>query len=143
MMANSQRVVSSTKSKRRSDGGDSLCVVSVVDDDAAIRDALADLFDSVGYRTCTFENAESFLDSPAAETSRVLITDIQMQGMDGLALLAQVAGFRRHLPVIIITGKPDTELQRRAHESGCAAFLRKPFDSAQLLEQVQATVGCA
>lgn len=117
------------------------CVVSVVDDDVAIRDALADLFDSAGYRTCTFEDAEAFLGSDAARTSGVLITDIQMSGMDGIALMSRVAGFARRLPVIVITGRPDEESRRRARAGGCAAFLRKPFDPASLLGHVEAALG--
>ena len=125
---------------KRSEAKAERCVVSVVDDDAAIRHALADLFDSAGYRTCTFEDAEAFLESGEADTTGVLITDIQMSGMDGIALMSRVARFTRRLPVIVITGRPDEELRRRAKAGGCSAFLRKPFDPASLLDYVEAAL---
>jgi FixJ family two-component response regulator len=57
-------------------------IVSVIDDDAGTRDALADLFDTVGYQTYKFNDAEDFLRSGAAHVSGVLITDIQLDGID-------------------------------------------------------------
>lgn len=115
-------------------------IVSVVDDDGALCDALADLFDAAGYRTRKFNDAEGFLSSGAAQGSSVLITDIQLDGMDGLALMTIVADLAQRLPVIVITGRPEEEFRRRANAQGCAAFLRKPFDPVSLLGHVEAAL---
>jgi FixJ family two-component response regulator len=114
-------------------------IVSVVDDDAGFLDSLVDLIESAGYRAYRFSAAEDFLSSDAARSSDLLITDIQMGGMDGLALMDAIAGLRR-LPVIVITAHPEKDLRRRAIAKGCAAFLSKPFDPGILLSQVEAAI---
>jgi FixJ family two-component response regulator len=116
-------------------------IVSVIDDDAAVREALVDLFESASYRTCKFNDAEDFLRSGAVHVSSVLVTDMQLTGIDALTLMNLVAGTR--LPVIIITGRPEETLRLRATSKGCAAFLRKPFEPASLLCHVEAALGHA
>jgi FixJ family two-component response regulator len=113
--------------------------VSVVDDDVALCEALADLFESAGYQTYTFNGASEFLSSGAAQVSSVLITDIQMSGIDGLTLMDLVANVAP-LPVIVITSLPEKELRLRATSKGCAAFLHKPFDPASLLSHVEVAI---
>jgi FixJ family two-component response regulator len=118
--------------------GDS-AIVSVVDDDFGFCEALADLFESAGYQAYAFSSAAEFLSSGAAQASDVLITDIQLEGIDGLTLMDLVAKIAR-LPVIVITARPEEEFRIRATSKGCAAFLRKPFDSALLLGYVAAAL---
>jgi FixJ family two-component response regulator len=113
--------------------------VSLVDDDVVFLHALADLFESAGYQTHIFSGAEDFLNSDAAQFTDVLITDIQMSGLDGLALMDRVAEVA-YLPVIVITGRPEKELRLRATSKGCVAFLRKPFDPVSLLCHVEAAI---
>jgi FixJ family two-component response regulator len=114
-------------------------IVSVVDDDAGFLNSLVDLIESAGYRAYKFSAAEDFLSSGAAHFSDLLITDVQMGGMDGLALMDAIAALRQ-LPVIVITAHPEKELRRRAIAKGCAAFLSKPFDPGILLSQVEAAI---
>jgi FixJ family two-component response regulator len=114
-------------------------VVSVVDDDAAFLDSLADLIESAGYRTYRFSGAEDFLNSGAVLFSNVLITDVQMDGIDGLTLMDRVAEIAK-LPVIVMTGQQEKELRLRATSKGCAAFLPKPFDAEFLLSCLDAVV---
>lgn len=114
-------------------------VVTVVDDDFGFCEALADLFESAGYRTYTFSGAADFLSSGAIQTCDVLITDIQLGGMDGLALMDQVAKVVR-IPIIVITARTEEDLRIRATSKGCAAFLRKPFDPGVLLGHVAAAL---
>jgi FixJ family two-component response regulator len=114
-------------------------IVSVVDDDLALLDAVADLIESAGYQTYKFSGAEAFLNSGAAKFSDLLITDIHMDGLDGLTLMDRVADVAR-LPVIIVTGQSENELRVQATSKGCAAFLRKPFDPASLLCHVEAAI---
>jgi FixJ family two-component response regulator len=114
-------------------------VVSVVDDDVAFLDSLADLIESAGYRTYRFSGAEDFLNSGAVRFSNVLITDVQMDGIDGLTLMDRVAEIAK-LPVIVMTGQHGKEMRQRAASKGCAAFLPKPFDAESLLSCLEAAV---
>jgi CheY-like chemotaxis protein len=62
----------------------------------------------------------------------VILSDINMPGIDGLELLRQTKELRPELPVLIVTAYADEERQRRAAELGAAAFLAKPIDFAAL-----------
>lgn len=113
-------------------------LVSIVDDDAAMRAALSDLLDSAGCEPRAFSSSEQFLGSDAADASDVIVTDIQMGGLDGLALLTHLRDvLRSPVPVIVITALADEDLKRRAKAGGSFAFLRKPFDPENLLRQVR------
>lgn len=117
-------------------------VISVVEDDNAMRAALIDLFDAAGYRPQAFASGEDFIASPDALASDVIITDIQMKDLDGLALMAKVREMApRPLPVIVITAGQDESLEALAIAQGCHAFLRKPFDPDTLVNHVMAALG--
>jgi CheY-like chemotaxis protein len=66
----------------------------------------------------------------------VILSDINMPGMDGLELLREVRGLRPELPVLMVTAYGDDERRRRADELGAAAFLTKPVDFDQLKQQL-------
>jgi CheY-like chemotaxis protein len=66
----------------------------------------------------------------------VILSDINMPGMDGLELLAKVRRLRPELPVLMVTAYGDDERRRRADELGAAAFLTKPVDFNQLKQQL-------
>lgn len=111
--------------------------VSVVDDDEAMRAAMTDLLDAAGCLSHAFESGEEFFASPDGTASDVVITDIQMGGMDGLTLMATL---RRTIadppPVIVVTARSDSRVKRSAIERGCHAFFSKPFDPSLLIDQV-------
>jgi FixJ family two-component response regulator len=65
-------------------------MISIVDDDGAVREATADLIDALGYQTQTFASAEAFLESGQLERTSCLITDIQMPGLNGLELQSRL-----------------------------------------------------
>jgi CheY-like chemotaxis protein len=74
----------------------------------------------------------------------VILSDINMPGMDGLELLRKVRGLRPELPVLMVTAYGDDERRHRADELGAAAFLTKPVDFDQLkhqLVQLMRTIG--
>jgi CheY-like chemotaxis protein len=66
----------------------------------------------------------------------VILSDINMPGMDGLELLAQIKQLRPELPVLMVTAYGDDERKRRADAIGAAAFLAKPLDFGQLKQQL-------
>lgn len=111
--------------------------VFIVDDDAAVRDALGLLLGLRGYRTAVFSSAESFLQAWQAAWSGCLLLDIRMTGMDGLTLQKQLLERGCRLPVIIVTGHGDVASAREAFKAKALDFLEKPFDESRLLEAIQ------
>ena len=67
----------------------------------------------------------------------MILSDINMPGMDGLALLRQIKRRRPDLPVMMVTAYGDEERRRRAGEYGAAEFITKPVDFAILKQQLQ------
>jgi FixJ family two-component response regulator len=104
-------------------------IVSIIDDDASVRVAMAGLVRSLGFVACAYESAEDFLRSPQADETSCLITDVQMPGMNGLELQSHLLAQGRRLPIIFITAFPEPNIRKRAEAAGGAlAFLEKPFD---------------
>ena len=112
-------------------------MISVIDDDPLVRDATADLINSLGYSALVFESAEQFLDSGQVTNTSCLITDLHLPGLSGIELQSQlrVEGYRT--PVIFITGFPEPRFRERAMTTGAVAFLVKPFDEADLVSSLQ------
>jgi two-component system response regulator FixJ len=111
--------------------------IFIVDDDPAVRDSLATLLESSGFRTESFESATKFLASGGAARRGCLIADIRMPDMDGLALQEELARRSAMLAVIIVTGHGDVPLAVRAMKAGAVDFLEKPFDEESLLTSVR------
>lgn len=111
--------------------------VFIVDDDAAVRDALSLLLSLRGHPTALFANAEDFLRALAPEWRGVVIADIRMPGMSGLQMQEALAQHPSKLPVIIITGHGDLAAARHAFRLNAVDFIEKPFDHAQLLEAIE------
>src|SRR5215471_13563965 len=102
-----------------------MATISIIDDDPIVREAIANLVQSLGYESATFESAEQFLAS-VAETS-CLITELQKQ------LLAE--GHRT--PVIFVTAFPEEKFRNRVMIAGAVAFLSKPFRDDTLIDCVK------
>jgi FixJ family two-component response regulator len=115
-------------------------LVSIVDDDESIRQALSSLFRSAGLQVAVFASAEAFLGSPQVSTTRCLILDLQMAGMGGLQLQRRLADDGRPITVVIVTAHGDDEVREQTLRAGAAAFLPKPFDAHRLLRTVEAIV---
>jgi FixJ family two-component response regulator len=107
--------------------------VCVVDDDPDVRQALVDLFDSIGIPVLSFECATTFLTSGMPERSAIIVSDIQMPGRSGLELLRDLRARSVDTPVILISAFVTEQSRRQATELGAAALLAKPFDAATLL----------
>ena len=113
-------------------------LISVVDDDASIRQALAGLFRSVGSPVATFATAEEFLRSDRPGTTACLVLDLQMPGMGGHEEELVREGYR--IPYIVYTAHGDEEARVWAGRAGAVAFLRKPFDTEALRSSVEAAL---
>jgi FixJ family two-component response regulator len=115
-------------------------LVSIVDDDDALRNSLDDLMRSMGFRTQGFPSAEAFLSSNQARDTACLLLDVRMAGMNGLDLQLQIAAANWQIPVIFITAHADDNTRARALEAGAVAFLYKPFREEELLNALDAAL---
>lgn len=111
--------------------------VFIVDDDGAVRDALALLLSLRGYPTASFACAEDFLGALAPHWRGVVVADIRMPGMSGLEMQEALAGHPARLPVIIVTGHGDLAAARHAFRWNAVDFIEKPFDHQQLLGAIE------
>ena len=111
--------------------------VFVVDDDDAVRGALAMLMRSAGLAVEVFASAIEFLDRYERGTEGCLLLDVRMPDMSGLELQERLVEEKIDLPVIIITGHGDVPMAVRAIKAGAFDFVEKPFINDVLLERVQ------
>src|SRR2546430_14167247 len=118
-------------------------VVCVVDDDASLRRSLRNLLTSVGFRVETFQSAETFLESVHRENTGCVVLDLRMTGMNGLDLLRHLGATGSRMPVVILTAHGDDETRQRSVQAGAVAFLKKPFQSATLLDAVRTALAPA
>jgi FixJ family two-component response regulator len=112
-------------------------VVFVVDDDASVRESLAELLASVGLRIEAFGSAAQFLQRKIADGPGCLVLDVRLPGLSGLDFQAELAKSKVLLPVIFITGHGDIPMSVRAMKAGAVEFLTKPFRDQELLDAVQ------
>ena len=118
----------------------SIPLISIVDDDDALRSALENLMRSAGLRAQGFSSAEAFLRSEQLHETSCLILDVRMPGMSGLELQRQLAVGNSHIPVIFITAYAADNRRKQALEAGAAAFLYKPFQEGELLNAIDAAL---
>jgi FixJ family two-component response regulator len=116
-------------------------LISIVDDDPSMREALVGLVRSLGYDARDFASAEDFLASNELEQFSCAITDIQMPGMNGFELKRELSTRHHSLPVIMITARAEPGTEEKAMSSGATCFLRKPFEAEALLNCLQRVLG--
>jgi FixJ family two-component response regulator len=108
-------------------------LISIVDDDVSMRDALVGLARALGYDARGFASAEDFLACNDLSRFSCTITDIQMPGMNGFDLKRRLD--EHHImPVIMITARSDPGLKEQAISVGAVCFLHKPFDTDVLID---------
>ena len=110
--------------------------VFVIDDDEAVRGALALLLRSVGLQAMSFAAADAFLAAFEPEWSGCIVLDIRMPGMSGLELHETLLKRGCLLPVIFITGHGDVPMAVRAMKTGAFDFIEKPFNDQDLLDRI-------
>jgi FixJ family two-component response regulator len=115
-------------------------IVFVVDDDASVRDALANLFRSVGLRVEVFGSAHEFLQSKLPDVASCLILDIRLPRLSGLDFQVDLAEAGIHIPIIFMTGHGDIPMTVRAMKAGAVDFLTKPFRDQDMLDAVTAAI---
>jgi two-component system response regulator DctR len=114
--------------------------VHVVDDDDAIRDALAWLLRSRGVPARTWRSAEAFLAEWSEGLRGCLVLDVRMDGMSGVELFDRLLARGSRLPVIFLTGHGDVPLAVAALKKGAIDFVEKPFNDNELVDRIVAAV---
>jgi FixJ family two-component response regulator len=104
----------------------------VVDDDAAMRNALTGFLEIIGLPVRSFDSAQGFLGAYDPEWTGHLFVDLQMTGMNGLELLEELVRRGTHLRLVLITGHGGLESEQLALKTGAFAVLRKPFSTKTL-----------
>jgi FixJ family two-component response regulator len=111
-------------------------IVFIIDDDASIRRALTNLFQSVGLDVVVFGSAPEMLQSKLPNVASCLVLDIRLPGVSGLDFQTDLAKANIHIPIIFMTGHGDIPMTVRAMKGGAVDFLTKPFRDQDMLDAV-------
>ena len=118
-------------------GAPQVSLISIVDDDESVRDALKSLIDSMGFHAVVFASGEAFLNSPHISETDCLIADVRMPGMSGLELQERLNA-TNPLPIVFISAHDDGEARARGLRAGAVDFLKKPFSEDALVRAISA-----
>jgi CheY-like chemotaxis protein len=111
--------------------------ILLVEDDAENREAMSKVMQATGCRVLETDNPIAALDLVLREDVKVLITDMQLPGMDGVELLRRAKRAVPKIAVLCITGFDRSELAEEALKDGACGVLSKPVRRAQLLESIR------
>ena len=110
--------------------------VFVIDDDAAIREALDGLIRSIQLNVQTFGTTNEFLEFSLPDVPGCIVLDVRLPGMNGLDFQHELTKLGINLPIIFITGHGDVPMSVRAIKSGAIEFLTKPFRDQELIDAI-------
>jgi len=111
-------------------------LIAVVEDEDSVRKALGRLLRSAGLGTDTYASGEEFLKALPNRLPDCLLLDLQLPGINGLAVQSRLWQSSLRLPVVFITATEDLEAREQAIKAGAAAWLRKPVDDQALLDSI-------
>jgi two-component system response regulator FixJ len=115
-------------------------VVHLIDDDDAVRQAVAFLLTTSGFAVRLYDSATAFLQAVPTLQPGCVVTDIRMPRMDGLALQRELKSRGVGLPVIVMTGHADVPLAVEAMKAGAVDFIEKPFADEKLLGAIRVAI---
>jgi FixJ family two-component response regulator len=119
----------------------SSAVIGIADDDESVRAALSSLLRSANWKVALYPSAVGLLGDPRRSRIKLVVADIRMPRMDGFSLLDSINGWKRPIPVILITAHATPEVIVRAETCKAAGFFAKPVDDVQLLKLVGDLLG--
>jgi FixJ family two-component response regulator len=111
-------------------------IVFVIDDDASMRRALTNLFQSVGMKVEVYGSTSEMLLGKLPDVASCLVLDIRLPGLSGLDFQTELARANIHIPIIFMTGHGDIPMSVRAMKGGAVDFLAKPFRDQDMLDAV-------
>ena len=112
--------------------------VVIIDDDPSVRNALTNLFNSVGLNAHTFASTQQFLAWVIPDSPICMVLDVRMPGKNGLDFQQEFSRSHAEIPVVFITAHGDIPMSVRAMKSGAIEFLAKPFKDQDLLDAIYA-----
>jgi FixJ family two-component response regulator len=115
-------------------------IVIVVDDDASMRRALTNLFQSVGLAVEVFGSASDMLQAKLPDVASCLVLDIRLPGLSGLDFQTELAKANIQIPIIFMTGHGDVPMTVRAMKGGAVDFLNKPLRDQDMLDAVMTAI---
>ena len=115
-------------------------LISIVDDDQSVREAVEALIESLGYRVRAFQSAIDFLASADVADTCCMIADVHMPHMSGVELHRRLGQLGRAIPTILITAYTNEGARDRALADGVVCYLTKPFDNDALIRCVQSAL---
>jgi len=118
----------------------SVPLITIVDDDDALRNSLDNLLRSMGFRVQGFASAEAFLQAQHTPETACLLLDVRLPGMNGLELQRQLVAAHWGMPIIFVTAYADDDARARALAAGAVAFLSKPCREEDLLHAIDAAL---
>jgi DNA-binding NtrC family response regulator len=108
--------------------------VAIIDDEADMRQSISQWLALSGFDTETYASAEEALRRIGQDFPGIVVSDVRMPGMDGMALLRRLLGADSALPVILVTGHGDVPMAVEAMRIGAFDFLEKPFNPERMTE---------
>ena len=112
-------------------------MVLIIDDEASVRAAIAELISAVGITSQSFASAEEFLETDLPDVPSCLILDVRLPGLSGLNLQQELNERKIDIPIIFITGHGDIPMTVQAMKAGAVEFLSKPFRDQELLDAIE------
>jgi FixJ family two-component response regulator len=114
--------------------------IFVVDDDAAVRDALSMVLTLEGYHVTAFAEGSAFIAAARARTPICIVLDVHMPGRSGLDILKELNAQNYGAPVFIISGRGDIPMAVEAIKNGALDFIEKPFDADTVVTRIREAV---
>lgn len=111
--------------------------VAIVDDEPAVRTALARLLEASSFETRTYGSAREFIDGMGRDIPECLVLDVHMPDFTGLELQRYLNRINKKIPTIVITAFDDIATRERSSASGASAFLTKPLDGPALIQAIK------
>ena len=111
-------------------------VISIVDDDFSVLEAMADLVTAMGFAVTAYQHPDEFLASDHRHVSSCLIADMQMSEMSGLELHSRLVSLGTPIPTIIITAFPNDRDRESASQVGIFRYMAKPVNETDLLSAI-------
>ena len=119
--------------------------ILVVDDSVSVRKALERILSTRKWGVIATGSAEEALEKLPGSNPALVIADVVMPGMDGFALCRELKANARyqHLPVLLISGIVNADVERQAEEVGAAGIAKKPFTPADLFPKIETALAAA
>lgn len=116
-------------------------LISIVEDDNAVRESLNSFILSLGYASSTFAAAEEYLASELLHCTACLISDVQLPGMSGVDLQARLIADGHRIPIVFVTGFVSETIRSRVLTDGAVGYFAKPLDPDRLIECLEKALG--